>query len=299
MVLELLLSDMPEEAVPARLRARPLGEGTGRRASRASRRARSPAPTCRIRPSRSTSTPASSARAACAPAARCRSTTSSATPSAASTRRSCSTSTTRWAASTCVACGECVQACPTGALIAGARRRRRSTADRTVDSVCPYCGVGCQLTYHVKDDKILRVEGRDGLANHGRLCVKGRYGFDYVAPPAAPDPAADPASRARRRRADFTMDPDDVARVFREASWEEALDLAGGGLRAIRDAHGPHALAGLRLGQGQQRGGLPVPEAGAHRLSAPTTSTTARGCATPRAWRRCSKASARARCRIR
>ena len=52
--------------------------------------------------------------------------------------------------------------------------------DKQVDSVCPYCGVGCQLTYNVKDDKILFVEGRDGPANHGRLCVKGRYGFDYA-----------------------------------------------------------------------------------------------------------------------
>ena len=52
--------------------------------------------------------------------------------------------------------------------------------DKQVDSVCPYCGVGCQLTYHVKDNKILCVEGRDGPANHGRLCVKGRYGFDYA-----------------------------------------------------------------------------------------------------------------------
>jgi formate dehydrogenase major subunit len=82
-------------------------------------------------------------------------------------------------ASSCVACGECVQACPTGAL-APARDAALSVADRQVPSVCPYCGVGCQLTYHVKDNRILFVEGRDGPANHGRLCVKGRYGFDYA-----------------------------------------------------------------------------------------------------------------------
>ena len=81
--------------------------------------------------------------------------------------------------SSCVACGECVAACPTGAL-SPARGVANVVADRTVDSVCPYCGVGCQLTYHIKDERILRVEGRDGPANHGRLCVKGRYGFDYV-----------------------------------------------------------------------------------------------------------------------
>jgi len=76
-------------------------------------------------------------------------------------------------ASTCVACGECVQACPTGALMP-ARDAGLTAADKTVDSVCPYCGVGCQLTYHVKDNKILRVEGRDGPANQSRVCVTGR-----------------------------------------------------------------------------------------------------------------------------
>src|SRR5882757_3464123 len=71
-------------------------------------------------------------------------------------------------ASTCVGCGECVQACPTGALMP-AREVALTVPDKSVDSLCPYCGVGCQLTYHVKDDKILYVEGRDGPANHERL----------------------------------------------------------------------------------------------------------------------------------
>ncbi|MBM3505867.1 MAG: 4Fe-4S dicluster domain-containing protein, partial [Alphaproteobacteria bacterium] len=84
--------------------------------------------------------------------------------------------------STCVGCGECVQACPTGAL-APAKDALRQTADHRVDSVCPYCGVGCQITYHVKDDRLLHVSGRDGPANRGRLCVKGRFGFDYVSHP--------------------------------------------------------------------------------------------------------------------
>src|SRR5579871_5900420 len=87
-------------------------------------------------------------------------------------------------ASTCVACGECVQACPTGALmpatVVDANNVFTDEADRKVDSVCPYCGVGCQLTYHIKDDKLLYVTGRNGPANENRLCVKGRFGFDYV-----------------------------------------------------------------------------------------------------------------------
>ena len=81
--------------------------------------------------------------------------------------------------STCVGCGECVQACPTGALMP-ANDVGMIEPDKKVDSVCPYCGVGCLLTYNVKDNNILHVEGRDGPANQGRLCVKGRYGFDYI-----------------------------------------------------------------------------------------------------------------------
>ena len=81
--------------------------------------------------------------------------------------------------SSCVACGECVQVCPTGALMPANGVGMRPV-DKQVHSVCPYCGVGCQLTYNIADNRILFVEGRDGPANKSRLCVKGRYGFDYV-----------------------------------------------------------------------------------------------------------------------
>lgn len=150
--------------------------------------------------------------------------------------------------STCVACGECVQACPTGALMP-ARSVGLLKPDKTVDSVCPYCGVGCQLTYHVKDNKILYVQGRDGPANHGRLCVKGRYGFDYV---SHKQRLTKPLIRRPGfpKSADFMMDPEDVLKVFREASWEEALELATGNLKKIRDAQGPQALAGFGSAKG-------------------------------------------------
>ena len=151
-------------------------------------------------------------------------------------------------ASTCVACGECVQACPTGALMP-AREAALAVPDKQVESVCPYCGVGCQLTYNVKDDKILFVEGRDGPANHNRLCVKGRYGFDY-----AHHPQRLTVPLIRRADApktgDFTMDPDRVMDVFREASWEEALEFAGGKLADIRDQHGKKSLAGFGSAKG-------------------------------------------------
>jgi len=150
--------------------------------------------------------------------------------------------------STCVACGECVQACPTGALMP-ARNAALEVADRTVDSVCPFCGVGCQLTYHVKDEKIVHVQGRDGPANHGRLCVKGRYGFDYA---HHRQRLTVPLIRKKGvpKTGDFIVDPDNWREAFREATWEEALDFAAGGLRDIRDTHGKHALAGFGSAKG-------------------------------------------------
>ncbi len=145
--------------------------------------------------------------------------------------------------STCVGCGECVQACPTGAL-SDSRPLAAEAPVREVDSVCPYCGVGCQLTYQVQHGRIARVRGRDGPANHGRLCVKGRYGFDYVHHPhrlTRPLVRRDDAPKDPLR----VLDPADVLQVFREASWEEALERAGGGLARLRDRHGPRALAGF------------------------------------------------------
>jgi formate dehydrogenase major subunit len=152
-------------------------------------------------------------------------------------------------ASTCVACGECVQACPTGALMP-ARDVALQVPDRQVASVCPYCGVGCQLTYNVKDNRILFVEGRDGPANHGRLCVKGRYGFDYAHHPQRLTRPLIRRADAPPKRGDFTMDPEHVMDVFREATWDEALALAGGTLRKIRDTHGAKALAGFGSAKG-------------------------------------------------
>jgi formate dehydrogenase major subunit len=150
--------------------------------------------------------------------------------------------------STCVACGECVQACPTGALTP-ARGVAKVEPDRAVDSVCPYCGVGCQLTYHIKDDRILFVQGKEGPSNSSRLCVKGRYGFDYVqhrhrlTRPLIRKPGVP-------KHKDFVVDPEKWQEVFREATWEEALDVSARGLRDIRDRYGKRALAGFGSAKG-------------------------------------------------
>ena len=150
--------------------------------------------------------------------------------------------------STCVACGECVQACPTGALMP-ARGVGLVKPDKQVTSVCPYCGVGCHLTYNVKDNKILYIDGADGPSNHGRLCVKGRYGFDYVhhkqrlTKPLIRKPGVP-------KHGEFTMNPANPLEYFREASWEEALDYAAGKLKEIRDRDGGNALAGFGSAKG-------------------------------------------------
>ncbi len=156
--------------------------------------------------------------------------------------------------STCVACGECVQACPTGALME-ATRVNADGADRRLaleetHSVCPYCGVGCQITYQVANGGIVAVRGRDGPANQNRLCVKGRFGFDYV---SHPDRLRRPLVRrddAPPKSADTEVDPRAPWTHFREASWDEALDRAAAGLARIRDRAGPGALAGFGSAKG-------------------------------------------------
>ena len=154
----------------------------------------------------------------------------------------------RMGESSCVACGECVAACPTGALMP-ARDAGLSPVQSAVDSVCPFCGVGCQLTYMVQDNRIVRVEGREGPANEGRLCVKGRYGFDYV---HHPQRLTKPLIRREgvKKDPEQSLDPDQWQTVFREATWEEAMTLAAGGLARIKEAHGPTALAGFGSAKG-------------------------------------------------
>ncbi|MCC4296897.1 formate dehydrogenase subunit alpha [Aurantimonas coralicida] len=157
--------------------------------------------------------------------------------------------------STCVTCGECVQACPTGALYEKSLMDETRTVravqdfDKVVDSVCPFCGVGCQTKVAVKDNRIVQVDGRDGYANENRLCVKGRFGFDYAMSPerlTRPLIRRDDAPKA----GDIDMRNVDPLTVFREATWEEAMERAAGGLTSIMAAHGGQALAGFGSAKG-------------------------------------------------
>ncbi len=157
--------------------------------------------------------------------------------------------------STCVSCGECVQACPTGALYEKslmddtATRRVVQDFDKVVDTLCPFCGVGCQTKVAVKDNRIVQVDGRDGFANENRLCVKGRFGFDYVM-------SSERLTRPLIRRDDAPKSADvdlrgvDPMTIFREATWEEAMERAAAGLVKLRDEEGGKALCGFGSAKG-------------------------------------------------
>ncbi len=151
--------------------------------------------------------------------------------------------------STCVACGECVQACPTGALMPASIVDKdgvgHSKVDEKIDSVCPYCGVGCQIEYNVKDNKIKYVNGVNGPANKNRLCVKGRFGFDYV---NNPERLTKPLIRIRDKPKDLhpNINFSNIHEYFREASWDEALDYAAQGfLKLNKQRNGKSNLAGF------------------------------------------------------
>ncbi len=149
-------------------------------------------------------------------------------------------------ASTCVGCGECVQACPTGALMPKSIVDEKTQigtrgADKDVSSVCPYCGVGCQISYKIRDGKIAYVEGNDGPANQNRLCVKGRFGFDYV---DNPERLTKPLIRKEGLEKGLNIDPSNPLTHFREATWDEALDAAANGLKKLRDDKG-ESVAGF------------------------------------------------------
>ena len=130
--------------------------------------------------------------------------------------------------SDCVFCGECVQACPVGALLdKHAIGRGRPWELTQVRTTCPYCGVGCQMDIHVKDNRIVKITGADTIPNQGRLCVKGRFGWQFI---NHPDRLTTPLIKENG--------------AFREASWDEALDLVASRFREIQHKAGSDKIGG-------------------------------------------------------
>jgi predicted molibdopterin-dependent oxidoreductase YjgC len=139
----------------------------------------------------------------------------------------------------CEFCGQCVSVCPTGALTGKQWRAKGRQKDiTTVNTTCPYCGTGCTLTLHVKDNEIVRVTSPQKAPNEGLLCVKGRFGYTFVSSP-------DRLKRPLIRTAPKDTVAEDPFTLFREASWQEALDLVASRLRDIKTECGPDAIGGL------------------------------------------------------
>ena len=155
--------------------------------------------------------------------------------------------------STCVACGECVQSCPTGALIekslVNEEGVRDNYPDKTVNSLCPYCGVGCQTEVHVKDNKIIHVDGKNGPANNQRLCVKGRFGFDYI---NSDKRLLKPLIRKKDAPKDRHILNKDkhINDYFREATWDEAIEISAKGFLDIFKENGSSSLCGFGSAKG-------------------------------------------------
>ncbi len=151
--------------------------------------------------------------------------------------------------STCVGCGECVQVCPTGAL-APAKASLFQKVDRKVPTVCPYCGVGCLLEYGVSNGKIVYSIGKDGPSNQSRLCIKGRFGYDYIYHSGRLTKPLIRRSGKSKLLDVEELSEKDIGEWFREATWDEALELAAEGLLRTRKEKGSAALAGLGCAKG-------------------------------------------------
>ena len=159
----------------------------------------------------------------------------------------------KMAESTCVGCGECVQACPTGALmeksLLNEQGVRKVVPDKEVNTLCPYCGVGCQTKAFVKDNKIIQVDGRDGPANNQKLCVKGRFGFDYIHNDGR---LKKPLIRKKNVKKEYIKDyaSIDIKDYFYEASWEEAIQFSANKLLNNFDESGADSICGFGSAKG-------------------------------------------------
>ncbi len=166
--------------------------------------------------------------------------------------------------STCVSCGECAAACPTDALSHKANAKSAFNIElpiTSVDSVCPYCGVGCAITYQKQGNSIVQADGRESIINHGRLCVKGRYGWDYTMhpqrltkplirreehyPKQPLSPEVQSSLSGKQKKPGGIVIDENVYAAFREATWEEVFDLIAAKFTSLKSEFGSNCLAGF------------------------------------------------------
>ncbi|MCX8068892.1 MAG: formate dehydrogenase subunit alpha, partial [Thermodesulfovibrionales bacterium] len=146
----------------------------------------------------------------------------------------------------CEFCGQCISVCPTGALT-GKIWEFKGWQKETVDTVCPFCGTGCNITLHVKGNEIIRVDSKETTWNEGLLCVKGRFGYSFV---NSPERLTKPLIRKQDKKLlpltkVYGFCFEERYQYFREASWDEALDFVASRLSRIKEKHGPDAIGGM------------------------------------------------------
>ena len=138
--------------------------------------------------------------------------------------------------SVCESCGECINHCPTGALVP----KRHKQAAREVKTICPFCGIGCSMYLGVRGNEIVNVRGdTDSPVNHGGLCVKGRFGFDFI---NHAERLTYPLIRREGKGKDIEVNGN-LRDVFRQATWDEALDLVASKLSQFKEENGPDSIA--------------------------------------------------------
>jgi len=136
----------------------------------------------------------------------------------------------------CEFCGQCVEICPTGALTGKMWTHRGRQNFKEVDTVCPYCGCGCNLTLFIRRNEVIRISSKENTINKGWLCAKGRFGYEFI---KSPDRLKKPLIR--------TEPKDHAANYssFKEVEWGEALDYIASRLKEIKAKYGPDSIAGL------------------------------------------------------
>ncbi len=151
----------------------------------------------------------------------------------------------------CEFCGQCVEVCPTGALTGKMWAHKGRQKDiKEVDTVCPYCGCGCNITLHVRQNEVIRVTSKKDKWNEGWLCVKGRFGYSFI---NSPDRLTKPLiriepkdkSKVKSQKSKVSELQTPNSKLFREASWDDALDYISAKMKEIKERHGADSIAGL------------------------------------------------------